>query len=310
MRGTASEKKPIAFLKDFLFFIIGGALYAASVRIFTAPNQIAPGGVTGLSTVINYLIGVPIGTLSFLLNIPIFVWAVIALGFKTVAKTIAATFLMSAAIDLFSLLVPGTFSPYMGNPLLAAICGGLLEGAGLSMVFLRGGTTGGSDMVARLLCARVPHISMGQLIFAVDCVVILISAFVYRSLESALYAGITIFISSRVIDAILYGTDAGTGKFILIISEKNEEIARDILGNIERGVTRLQAKGGYSGRNGEVLLGAVRRYEVAGVKEIIHAHDPAAFVIVGEAGEIRGEGFRRINAAAKGRKKKSTRAKR
>lgn len=166
MRGTASEKKPIAFLKDFLFFIIGGALYAASVRIFTAPNQIAPGGVTGLSTVINYLIGVPIGTLSFLLNIPIFVWAVIALGFKTVAKTIAATFLMSAAIDLFSLLVPGTFSPYMGNPLLAAICGGLLEGAGLSMVFLRGGTTGGSDMVARLLGARVPHISMGKLIFA------------------------------------------------------------------------------------------------------------------------------------------------
>ena len=186
----------------------------------------------------------------------------------------------------------------------------LLEGAGLSMVFLRGGTTGGSDMVARLLGARVPHISMGKLIFAVDCVVILISAFVYRSLESALYAGITIFISSRVIDAILYGTDAGTGKFILIISEKNEEIARDILGNIERGVTRLQAKGGYSGRNGEVLLCAVRRYEVAGVKEIIHAHDQAAFVIVGEAGEIRGEGFRRINAAAKGRKKKSTRAKR
>lgn len=121
--------------------------------------------------------------------------------------------------------------------------------------------------------------------------VILISAFVYRSLESALYAGITIFISSRVIDAILYGTDAGTGKFILIISEKNEEIARDILGNIERGVTRLQAKGGYSGRNGEVLLCAVRRYEVAGVKEIIHAHDPAAFVIVGEPVKFAARGF-------------------
>ena len=308
MRGAELGKKPIVFLKDFLFFIIGGALYAVSVKIFTAPNQIAPGGVTGLSTVANYLFGVPIGTLSFLLNIPIFAWAVSALGFKTVAKTIAATFLMSASIDLFGLLVPGVVSPYMGNPLLAAICGGLLEGAGLSMVFLRGGTTGGSDMVARLLGVKVPHISMGKLIFAVDCVVILISAFAYRSLESALYAGITIFISSRVIDAILYGTDAGTGKFILIISEKNEEIARDILEDIERGVTRLQARGGYSGRDNEVLLCAVRRYEVAKVKEIIHAYDPDAFVLVGEAGEIRGEGFRRISLAAKRKKKKSTRA--
>lgn len=304
MQKNLTEKKVALLLKDFMFFMIGGILYAVSVKMFTAPNQIAPGGVTGLSTVANYLVGVPIGTFSFLLNIPIFIWGIVVLGYRMVTKTIAATFLMSASIDVFGLFVPGVFAPYTGNPLLAAICGGLLEGAGLSLVFLRGGTTGGSDMVARLLGIKVPHISMGKLIFSIDCVVILISAFAYRSLESALYAGITIFIASRVIDAILYGTDAGTGKFILIISEKSEQIAHNILEDIGRGVTRLKAQGGYSGRESDVLFCAVRRYEVVKVKEIIHGHDPDAFVIVGEAGEIRGEGFKRMNLNGKKRKEK------
>ena len=275
-------------LMDFLFYAAGSVLCAVSVRMFTAPNHIAPGGVTGLSTVINYLSGWPIGMMSLLLNIPIFLWAILQIGYKLVGKTIIATVCISVAIDFLGLFIPA----YSGNPMLAAIFGGCLDGAGLSLVFMRGATTGGTDLIARLLNRRIRFISMGRLMLCVDLVVVVISALVYRSIESALYAIIAIFVSSRLIDTILYGTDVGTGKVIFIISEKSEEIAEEILRDVERGVTFLNSRGAYTGREGEVLLCAAWRYEVVKIKDIVLSIDKDAFLIIGDAGEISGEGFR------------------
>lgn len=282
-------------LMDFLFYAAGSILCAVSVRMFTAPNHIAPGGVTGLSTVINYLSGWPIGMMSLLLNIPIFLWAILQIGYKLVGKTIIATVCISVAIDLFGLFIPA----YSGNPMLAAIFGGCLDGAGLSLVFMRGATTGGTDLIARLLNRRIRFISMGRLMLCVDLVVVVISALVYRSIESALYAIIAIFVSSRLIDTILYGTDVGTGKVIFIISEKSEEIAEEILRDVERGVTFLNSRGAYTGREGEVLLCAAWRYEVVKIKDIVLSIDKDAFLIIGDAGEISGEGFREAKAEDK-----------
>ncbi len=285
---NTSRKKAEEIFKDILYFVVGSLIYAVSVNEFTAPNNIAPGGVTGISTMVNHITGWPIGMFSLLLNIPIFIWAIVEIGYKLVGKTIIATVFVSVAIDLLQKVLPA----YTGDQMLAALIGGITEGIGLSLVFMRGGTTGGSDLVARLLGRRIPHLSMGKLMLGIDISVVIVSAFVYGSIESALYAVITIFVTTRLIDAILYGTDIGTGKLLFIMSVKNDEISRDILTDMDRGVTVLKSRGAYSGREGEVLLCAVRRYEVVKVKEIVRSHDKDAFMIVGDAGEISGEGFR------------------
>lgn len=289
MKGTRVKSKGGVLSKDILCYVAGSVVYAMSVQVFTAPNKIAPGGVTGLSTVLNYLMpALPIGITAFVLNIPLFIWGVLDIGPRLIAKTFLGTLSTSVAIDFI-----GRFArPYQGDPMLAAIFGGVLEGIGLSLIFMRGGTTGGTDLTARLLGRHFRHISMGKLMLGIDMVIVAISAVAFQSMESGLYAGITIFVSTRLIDAILYGTDVGTGKVLFIVSWKNEEIAHEILTDLDRGVTVLKSRGGYSGRDGEVLLCAVRRYEVSKVSDIVHQVDPNAFMIVGEAGEISGEGFR------------------
>lgn len=284
------KEKVNGMIKDVLFLLAGSLIYAVSVDVFTAPNKIAPGGVTGVSIMLNYLFHSPIGMISLLLNIPIFIWAIVEIGYKLVGKTILATVFLSFSIDIIAMVIP----KYQGDHMLAAIFGGILEGVGLSLVFMRGGTTGGTDMIARLLGRHFPHVSMGRLMLLVDTVVIISSAIVYHSIESALYAVIAIFVSTTIIDAILYGTDIGTGKILYIMSESNNAIAKDILTDMERGVTVLKSRGGYSGREGEVLLCAVRRDEVFKVKEIVNTIDKNAFIIVGDAGEITGEGFRQV----------------
>lgn len=286
MSKTGSRSKTLVM--DGLFFVAGALIDAVAVNVFTAPNHIAPGGITGIGTMLNYLFQTPIGMVNMLINIPIVIWAIIEIGYKLVAKSIAAIIVFSVAIDTLALVLPA----YDGNPFLAAIFGGVLEGIGLALVFMRGSTTGGTDMIARLLGKHFRHLSMGKLMLAVDLVIIAASALVYQKLESALYAIVAIFVSTRIIDTILYGTDSGNGKLYFIISKKSDEIRRRILEDIDRGVTIIPIQGGYSGQDGEMLLCAVRRYEVAKINDIIHTADRDAFVIVGEAGEITGEGFR------------------
>lgn len=291
----AVKEKASDLVKDIAAYTAGSILLALSISMFTAPNHIAPGGVSGLATVINFLTGWPIGTVSLILNVPIFLWAFVEIGYKGVAKSLFATVLSSVAIDVLALVI----QPYNGNPMLASIFGGVLQGVALALVFMRSATTGGTDLIARLLGRHVRFVSIGKLMLCVDGLIVIISAFVYRSIENALYAIITIFVCSRLIDTILYGTDIGTGKVLFIISSKSHEIAHEILSDVDRGVTVLKSRGAYSGRDGEVLLCAVRRFEVAKVKDIVHTIDRSAFIIVGDAGEITGEGFRPVKLEEK-----------
>lgn len=289
MRSTKPWKTA---LWDLLFILAGSAVYAFSVNVFTAPNHIAPGGITGLATVLNYLWGTPIGLMSFLINIPIIIWAVVEIGYKLVVKTMITIALSSAMIDLFAYFLPH----YQGNMILVALLAGVFEGLGLSLTFIRGATTGGTDMLARLLGRRLPHLSMGKLMLAIDGVIVAISAVVFGSVDNAIYACIVIFVSTRLIDSILYGTDSGTGKLFFVMSPKVREMGDRVIRELDRTVTYLDSKGGYSQTPGETMLCAVRRFEVYQIQSIIREEDRDAFVIVGDAGEITGEGFRPMHS--------------
>ena len=286
------RKKVKEALLDFLFILAGSVVYALSVNAFTSPNRIAPGGVTGLSTLINYVFGTPIGLMAFFINIPIILWAILEIGYKLVIKTMIAIVVSSLMIDLFSYFIPA----YRGDMLLVALFAGICEGVGLSLTFIRGATTGGTDMLARLLGRRLPHLSMGKLMLVIDGVIVVISAFVYGSIENAMYACIVIFVSTKIIDAILYGTDSGTGKLFFVMSPKVRSMGDRIIKELDRTVTYLDSHGGYTKEPGETMICAVRRFEVYQIQSIIREEDRDAFVIVGDAGEIAGEGFRPVRS--------------
>lgn len=273
---------------DLLFNALGSAVYAVGVNAFTAPNNIAAGGVTGVATMLHYLFSTPIGLVAFLINVPIVLWAIVDIGYKLVTKTMLAIFMSSLLIDLFSHFVPA----YRGDHILVSLFAGVCEGVGLSLVFVRGATTGGTDLVARLLARRLPHLSMGKLMLAVDGLIVVASGFVFGSVENAMYACIVIVISTKIIDAILYGTDIGTGKMFFVMSPNVRQMGDRVIQEMERTVTYLDSKGGYTQEPGETMLCVVRRYELHQLQTIIREEDKHAFVIVGEAGQITGEGFR------------------
>lgn len=274
-------------ITHLIFCTAGCFLYSVGVNMFTAPNQIAPGGATGLAIVINYVADViPIGTANLLINIPLFLLAWKFLGFKFIVGSAGVTVLLSAMLD-----ITGTFLPaYQGDELLACFFGGVLNGAGLALILMRGFTSGGTDIMGRLFRLKWPHMSMGRVILAADLMVIAISGIVFKSIESVLYAIITVFVSSRAIDYILYGT--GNGKMLMVFTEHAEDIAKAITGQTPRGVSILPVKGGYTGKDKNMVICAVRSSEVSRINKIINSVDPNTFTIISEAGEILGEGFK------------------
>lgn len=272
---------------DYLIIAAGAIIYALSVVVFTSANNIAPGGFTGIATMLNYLFSVPIGMFIFIMNIPLFIWGAYENGIKFLTKTIVGTLLVSIAIDVLTPIMP----VYKGDTILAAIFGGILNGAGLGIIFYRGGSTGGTDIIAVNLHKHFPFLSTGKIIMLTDIVVLAAACFVYHSLESALYAGIAIFVSIRVIDAISYGTSRGNGKLMFIITNKSDEVTEVILNNLKRGVTLLDGEGAYSGEKKRVIMCAVRPQQVFKITKGIKNIDRSAFIIVTTAGAIQGVGF-------------------
>ncbi len=273
---------------DLLFVTIGSIIFGIGVSVFSAPNNIAPGGLSGVATMLNFVFGTPIGLVVIILNIPIVIWAIVEIGYKLVLKSVAAILISSFAIDTVALFV----EPYHGDFVLISLTAGVLEGVGLAIIFTRGITTGGSDMIARVVGKKFRHLSMGNIMLAVDAMVIIVSAFVFGKLESAMYASIVVFVATNIIDAILNGTDVGRGKIFFVFSQKSTEIAERIMVDLDRGVTFLKSRGGFNNDEGEILLCAVRRYEIFKLHEIIREVDKNAFVIAGDASEITGEGFK------------------
>lgn len=292
-----TQKKVKNLLMDAVFFLAGSFLFAVSIDTFTAPNQIAAGGLTGVATILNHMFGIPIGTANILMNVPLLIWAYVEMGYQIIIKTVVATIVSSAMIDVMVPYLP----QYQGEPLITIVFGGCLAGLGLALILMRGGTTGGTELAANLLSLHIHGFSLGKFIMVIDLVIVLASAVVYQEYESPLYAILVIYITSKVIDAVLYGTDRGTGKVMFIISPKNKEIARRIMDDLERGVTELRSRGAYSGQEGTVLMCAVSRQEVHKIYDIIHEIDINAFIVVNEAGEITGLGFREFQQRKIGR---------
>jgi len=284
---TDRASRVMSVIADYLIMSVGAAVYALSVSLFTAPNGIAPGGVTGLATLLNHLLMIPIGATALILNTPLFLWGAIRSGAKFIYRTVVISTVVSLMIDLFSLI---PFS-YQGDRILAAIFGGLFCGCGLGLIFLRGGSTGGTDIIGHNLHARYPYLSVGTIILISDLIVIALAAIVYGSIENALYAVIAIFISTKVIDAVVFGFSRDNGKLLIIITSLPYDVSRALLIGADRGVTVIGAKGGYSGEDRGVILCAVHPRDVYRVRSYISSTDPSAFVITANASAITGLGF-------------------
>jgi len=275
------------YVLPYLWITLGSAVYAVGFNWCYVPNQIGFGGMTGVGQIIHSLLPwAPIGMVVIVLNIPLFLLGWRLLGGHLLVSSLFAMFLSSLFIDL--LTAAYTFQPM--EPLLACIFGGVLMGGSLGVVFLQGATTGGTDLIARLLKLKMSWLPMGRLLMAIDLVVIVAVALVFRNVYSALYGLVALYISSIVMDGVLYGMDHA--KVAYIISDQSQRIADVIIHEIDRGVTILRGEGAYSGTEKQVLLVAFKQKQIVALKRAVKEIDPAAFLIVCEAHEVLGDGFR------------------
>jgi len=270
--------------KQMGLIAVGCLLYALAYNLFLDPFKISPGGVSGLAMVIGHLTGFPAGVAIILMNIPLIILAYLRMGAGFILNTAIATLLSSTLIDLTAWMP----SP-VDDPLLAAVCGGVLIGAGLGFIMRMGATTGGTDIVSRLVQAARPHLKMGQVVMIVDGVIICLSAAVFRDFSLAVYALIGLALCGKVMDSILYGFDFATLTYI--ISDRPYEIGKALQEQLERGVSYLEGQGGYTMKPKKVIVCAVKRGQVAALRNIIDTMDPNAFLIVTDGHQIFGDGF-------------------
>ena len=272
-------------LKNNGMWIIGCILYSIGVNSFAVPSSIAQSGVTGVAVILNHLFSVPVGTVNLLLNIPLLILMWIFLGKKLVARTLWVTVLLSAALDLIAMFIP----VYTGDKILASLFCGLLQGSGLGLIMITGATSGGTDIVARLVHKFFPHITIGRVVMLADAVIIAAGMLVFGSIETGLYAIIVIFVSTKVIDSMIYGT--GNGKMLMVVTDKADEVSKAIISSSRRGVSIIPAVGAYTGESKNVLICVARKHEISGIIKTIKSIDDKTFIIVSEANEILGEGF-------------------
>lgn len=272
---------------DYLVITVASGIYAVAVSLFLDPNSLAPGGVTGIAIIMNRLTGLETGTWVLFINIPI-----IALGmWKFGLRFILSTMYCTAATSLFiNLLAP--LGALTSDPFLAAVVGGSLMAVGIGFVFKAGATTGGTDIIVKLLRLKFPHLKTGSLFLMTDAVIVTVSAFVFKNVDVALYAGLVVVINSVLLDVVLYGRDGA--KMIFIISDKHEQITKRILEEMDIGVTYISGSGAYSGKNKNVIMCVMKKTLSPKAEEIVREEDPLAFMIVTNATEIFGEGYKSI----------------
>ena len=275
-----------ARLMDWSFDILGALIQAVGVWCFVEPCRIAPGGASGLALLLNDLIHIPVGTLTLLVNIPLLIASWMLLDRKMTVRTIRTVVIMTVCLDY---VIAPIMSQYVGDRLISSAFGGILVGAGMALIFMRGSTTGGGDILAKLLQKRFPWMQTGYAIMVIDLVIISLSIPVFGGLEDALYGIISMVCTTQTIDALLYGMNKGT--MILIASRHNRQIADEIMATLGRGTTFFKSVGGYSRKEGETLMCIVDRKQFHAVKSIIDKWDRGAFVVASETKEVYGEGF-------------------
>ncbi len=283
LRKEGAPWKKLVF--DYAVITIASFVYAVGVTLFLDPNSLAPGGITGIAIILNRLTGLETGTWMMLINIPILLLGVWKFGLRFILSTLYCTVMMSWFTNL---LIPVGVATT--DPLLASLAGATLMAVSMGWVFKAGATTGGTDIIIKVLRLKVPHLKTGMLFFLTDIVIVAASAFVFQDLDKALYAGITVIVTSLVLDLVLYGRDGA--KLIYIISDHSEKITKRLLEELDLGVTHVQGSGAYSGKEKNVIMCVAKKQIAPKAEEVVREEDPMAFMIVTSATEIYGEGYK------------------
>lgn len=273
-------------IKSILTIIFGAAIYAFGLTYFVVPHHLFEGGATGITLITYYLFNIPISVMNLIINIPLFILAWKIFGAKTLYSSLLGTISLSIWLAIFD-KIPLSFN-LEGDLVIVALVAGVLLGLGLGIIFNAGGTTGGTDIVARIL-NKYTNISVGKLLFALDFLILMLILIIFQDLRLVTYTLLFDFIVSRVIDLIGEGGYAGKG--FMIITQKPMEVADKINEELGRGVTFISGQGYYSQKDLKIIYCIIARNEMIKMKELIHTIDPRAFITITEAHEILGEGF-------------------
>lgn len=276
-------------IKNYILITLVSVLYGAGTSLFLSPNDLVPGGITGIAMILNRYVPFSVGSIFMIINIPIIAVALYKFGFKFIVSTFYTICSVSFFTDIFEGMPAVT-----NEPLLAVFTGDILIAFAIATVFKCGATTGGADIIVKLLRLRYPHIKTGKLFMIFDLSVVALSGILSRNIDAALYAFIGIFVMSAVMDMVLYGQDEA--KMVFIISEKSELLAEKIMADVDAGVTFLTGRGAYSRKEKEVILCVVKKNLYPKVEEVVKDTEPQAFLIVTHANEIYGEGYKNIFA--------------
>ena len=269
--------------------VLGSAIFALGFSLFLMPHDMNAGGISGLAQIVVEVLGFgSVGTLSILINLPLFILGGIKIGKRFFVGSLLGMLLSSVLIDLFAMIPPVDM-----EPLLCVLYGGAVCGLGLGVVFISGTSTGGSDILVRLLKLKYRNVPIGQIALYFDLVVVTLTGIVFQDISKALYTGIAVFVTSQVVDAVVYRFDYS--KVVLIISSEYEAIAQAIGKELYRGATFLHGEGTYSHNQTKVVLTAVKKQQMAELKEVVIRIDPNAFIIVQEAHQVLGDGFSRYS---------------
>ncbi|MCI5954598.1 MAG: YitT family protein [Lachnospiraceae bacterium] len=272
---------------DYVMITFASLLYSVSVSFFLDPNSLAPGGVTGIAIILNRLTGLATGTWLLIINIPILAIGTWKFGLRFILSTMYCTAMTSLFVNLLAPIGAVTTDPF-----LAALVGGSLMAVGLGLVFKAGATTGGTDIIIKLLRLKFPHLKTGSLFLVTDAVIVTLSAFAFKDIDVALYAGVVVVINSVLLDVVLYGRDGA--KLMFIISDKYEAITKRLLEDLDIGATHISGSGAYSGKSKNVIMCVIKKQLSPKAEEIVREEDPASFLIVTGATEIFGEGYKSI----------------
>ena len=273
-------------LIDLVYTVVGTALVGFALSMFTVPNDIAPGGVSGLATALAYITPIRVSAWTLMMNIPLMIAAWRKLGPRAIFFTLIATLLLSFFIEIGERFLP----KYSSDTLVASLMGGVVSGLGMGMLFIRGISTGGTDLLALILKKLLPNLPTGTLLMFVDATVVVIATLIFRDFDVAIYSAITIYVCSKVIDALTQGVDYA--KVIYTVSSHGEEIARALNENTDRGSTLIPAFGGYTGEGKQIVMTVTRRSVVAQTLRLIRQTDPKSFSFVMDSTEVHGEGFK------------------
>ena len=282
-------KKTIQTAFWLLRIFVGTGIFSVGFNIFLGPNDLNAGGLSGLAQLVVEMLDFgSVGLFVALINLPLFALAGIKIGKQFFWGSLAGMLSLTITLELF------TFLPaFEGDPLLAALYGGVMAGIGVGVVFMAGASTDGSDIIVRLLKMKMQHVNIGTITIGFDCIVAILTGLVFQDMSRALYSGVTIFVTGKVVDAVVYSFDYS--KAVMIMSQEYEAVARSITRDLNRGATYLNGEGTYSGNEMKVVFTVVKKQQLAELKRLVNEVDPKAFVVVQEAHQVLGEGFARYS---------------